>query len=121
MPTNIDWESLESVIKSMTDHGFAQIEHSPRNPALRAGARVHHIGENYFEAMSQGTATVVSVWRRGTDEQPDSWERQYGAPNVEVIVRRDDSHPMPGLHLWANYHTVVVPSDSPAAGGESDG
>lgn len=86
--------------------GFHLIEGAPRTPEVRAGARVHNRGEQYPTARENGTATVVAVMRKGTDEHPDSWEKSYGRPNVEVIVEHDRGH----LTVWADYGTYLAES-----------
>lgn len=97
-------DTLEHQLLQLTRNGFVEIEQAPRNPLIRAGARVHNRGEQFDRAFTEGTATVVKVLRRGTDEKPDSWERRYGRPNVEVVVQRDD-----GMFMsWADYGTEVV-------------
>lgn len=79
---------------------------------LKVGARVHHVGERYAEAVLDGTATVLAVMHK----KPSSWEQSYGRPDVELLVRLDDrlvKKGMPEIGQWADYHT------RPVQGGDS--
>jgi hypothetical protein len=103
--------SLDEIRKELQSDGFREIPVGPRDPALRVGARVRNAGEQFNRAYQQGTATVIAVMRRGTDENPDSWERSWGRPNVEVIVdrgvdRRDLT--VPRYTNWADYGTALA-------------
>lgn len=103
--------SLDEIRKELESNGFCEIPVGPRNPALQAGDRVRNAGEQFNRAYEQGTATVIAVMRRGTDEAPDSWERSWGRPNVEVIVERDRGHDgADGVRYttWAHYGTALA-------------
>ncbi len=97
--------SAAEIIASLERDGFQHIDEAPRTPGLRVGARVHNAGERYVEAYTHGTATVLAVLRRGTDEKPDLWEKQWGRPNVEVVVQRDRDEPPT---CWADYGTHLA-------------
>lgn len=102
-------DTAEAKIADLERGGFRQIECSPREPELRAGARVRNYGEQFHEAITSGTATVVAVLRRGTDERPDSWERSYGRPNIEVVVDRDPAHRDFGRYtVWSDYGSPLA-------------
>lgn len=83
--------------------GFRVIDQHPRRSDLKPGARVRHSAHRWDDAYMSGTADVVAVMRRGSDERPDSWEQQYGRPNIEVIVNHDGE-----ITEWTDYHTAVV-------------
>lgn len=103
--------TAESVIRDLEENCFRVIPSAPGRPELRAGARVRNYGEQYSAAIFDGTAVVLAVMRRGTDEQPDSWERSWGRPNVEVVVERDEARAalgMPKFTNWADYGTVLA-------------
>jgi hypothetical protein len=110
-------DTAEAKIAELEAGGFRRIEHGPRHPELRAGARVRNYGERWHEAIVHGTAVVVAVLRKGDDDQPDSWERTYGRPNVEVVIDRDPEHRDFGrFSVWSDYgsplaleQTAVVP------------
>lgn len=113
--TDVFQVDAAAMIAAHEANGFHLIDCAPRTPGLRVGARVHNRGEQYLKAAVDGTATVLAVMRRGTDEQPDSWERTYGRPNVEVIVwcDRDDR-----VTAWSDYGTRLAekqPSTGAAA------
>lgn len=106
-----DWGTLEGTRLGLESNGFREIEHAPRNPLIKTGARVRNAGEQYQAAVNHGTATVVAVMRRGSDERPDSWELSWGRPNVEVIVERDParvSFGSPKYTTWADYGTALA-------------
>ena len=95
--------SIDEHIEAAKARGFHIIEAHPRRDDLRPGARVRHSSHRWDAAYFEGTADVVAVMRRGTDERPDSWEQTYGRPNIEVIVRQHLE-----ISEWADYHTEVV-------------
>lgn len=103
MSAEVDVEAAEWITKH-EELGFHLIESAPRTTGVRVGARVRNRGELYPSAHEDGTAVVLAVMRRGTDENPDSWERSYGRPNVEVIVRHDRGH----VTAWADYGTYLA-------------
>lgn len=99
--------AAQSALAPMLAKGWTLIDHVPHESDIRSGARVHHQGERYGAALNQGTATVVAVMRRGSDECPDSWERSYGRPNVEVLVE-SDRYEEGTYRWWADYHTSLA-------------
>lgn len=103
MNAKVDAEAAEWIAKHEA-FGFHLIDSAPRTPGVRVGARVRNRGEQYPSAHENGTAVVLAVMRRGADEHPDSWERSYGRPNVEVIVRHDRDH----ITAWADYGTYLA-------------
>ena len=82
--------------------GYQEIE---EHKGIKAGARVRHSGHSWFEAMDQGTATVLVVM-----EKPDStWSRSWGGPDIEILVVLDKSlYPGSPVGQWANYHTRLA-------------
>jgi len=100
--------TVEEYRAAITEQGFHEIERCPDNPEIASGVRVHHRGERYLEAEMKGTATVVAVFRRGTDEAPDNWEQTYGRPNVEILVEFDQERYGTRFAYWADYGTVVA-------------
>lgn len=104
-------QTAEELISGLIGRGFDLVDHAPPLEGLREGARVRNTSEQYDRARAEGTATVVAVLRRGTDERPDSWEQSWGRPNIEVVVARDADQPRV-VHgrftAWADYSTVLV-------------
>lgn len=96
--------TTSTIIEKLAKDGFVQIETHPTRDDLVVGARVHNSGERYSEARENGTATVVAITRKGTDERPDSWQQSYGRPNIEVVVERDNGERV----AWADYGTQVA-------------
>jgi hypothetical protein len=113
-------DTVEARRADLESRGFRVIDHGPRNSDLRPGARVRNAGEQWYEAIVEGTATVALVLRKGTDEKPDSWERTYGRPNVEVIVERDAEHRYFGaISVWSDYFSPLAEKQtSPGAGSD---
>ena len=102
--------SADEVIAELADRGFEMIDDAPKDPAIRAGARVRNYSERFPSAYQRGTATVVAVMRRGSDARPDSWEMSWGRPNVEVVVERDagEENAHRRAASWADYRTASV-------------
>jgi hypothetical protein len=100
----------DEIVASLERDGFARIDCAPRTPGIAEGARVHNAGEQFDRAWTVGTATVVAVLRRGTDERPDRWEQKYGRPNVEVVVQRDPDRLdfADEFTCWADYGTWLA-------------
>lgn len=95
---------MSETIAGLENHGYKVI---PEHKGLRAGLRVCNAGEQYYEAITKGTATVVAVMRN----EGSFWEQKYRAPDVEVIVRRDRDG---SEGQWANYGTHIA-SEQPSA------
>lgn len=113
-------DTAEDIIASLTRDGFRHIDEGPRTPGLKVGARVSNRGEQYHRAYTEGTATVVAVMRRGTDERPDAWEQSWGRPNVEVVVQRDQRLVDRGdaeFTCWADYGTNLADIQNPEGQG----
>jgi hypothetical protein len=71
---------------------------------FRIGQRVRHGGEQWPEAIRNGTGVIERIFQ--------SPRIIWGKPDVEFIVRRDkpkfgpdDTH-----GYWADYHTIIVRS-----------
>lgn len=88
--------TIEETIQDLMSRGYKRIDHK----RLPVGARVRNRGEQYHAALWKGTAVVEAVLRN----EGSSWERRYGAPDIEVVVTRDDGT----VGQWANYGTVVA-------------
>lgn len=95
----------------LTEYGYQDIaEHR----GIKVGARVRHCGQRYYEAIENGTATVLAVMQK----DPSPWADSYGRPDIEVLVA-DDKPMFPGspVSQWADYHCAVVRvAESPAGG-----
>lgn len=99
----------DTVVAALVADGFTPLEHHPTRPDLHVGARVRLASARYPSAMDHGTATVLSVLRKGSDDAPDWWEQRWGRPNIEVVVEKDprDGSDATAGH-WADYATEVV-------------
>ena len=87
--------SAETQAQSLLDHGYVEVNKLGR---FKKGQRVHHIGQKYWQAHQNGTATIERIFRRP----------QRGR-DVELIVKMDDPNSMSGEYgYWADYHTVIV-------------
>lgn len=95
---------MSQTIEKLTENGFTRIDAHPTRIDLVVGARVRNSSERYASAIHVGTATVIAIMRKGSNDSPGSWEQSYGRPNVEVVVRRDTGV----VIAWADYGTVVV-------------
>jgi hypothetical protein len=73
---------------------------------LKVGCRIRHRNEQYPEAYHSGTGTVERIFHR----KNESFERQWGHKDVELIVKRDKPRFSPDdTHAFvANYHVEVV-------------
>lgn len=67
---------------------------------LKVGARVKLGSQRWPDAYRLGTGNVERIFHLPNS----SWERTYGRPNVELIVRRDDGD----FHQVADYHVELV-------------
>ena len=97
-PRNTESEDIAAALAPMLADGFDHYEHDH----LKPGVRVRNRGEQYDTARQWGTAEVVAVMRK-----PGSWERTYGRPNIEVLVRRDRADFGSDLTWWADYGTFL--------------
>jgi hypothetical protein len=89
----------------LTGRGYREIA---EYEGIKAGARVHHVGERFVEAYRDGTAVVLAVF----EKDPSSWAVKYRERDIEILARRDkphtDSRP---VSQWANYHTRLTQED----------
>lgn len=102
---------LSKLRSTLEADGFREIPEHPKRADLHVGVRVRNAGEQYDTAVFKGTAVVVAILRKGTDEHPDAWERDWGRPNIEVIVERDEGYVKRGYprHTnWSDYGTSVA-------------
>jgi hypothetical protein len=85
--------------------GYRDITDAPRG--IRAGVRVRHRGEQYLDAMQNGTGVIVAVM----EKDPSPWVKSgWGPRDIELIVRTDEDRHGTGrlIGRWADYHTVVI-------------
>lgn len=85
-------------VESLTTRGYQPLDEVR---GISTGSRVHHIGEKWFEAHTQGTATVVGVFEKA----PSGWSQSYGSRDIEMVVRRDRDDT---FGQWADYHAVLA-------------
>lgn len=91
---------------SLVGDGFVEVQEFRH---LKIGQRVRHVNQQWPEAHAEGTGTIERIFR-----QPEGqWERTYGRPNVELIVKNDKPRFGPDdTHMFvADYHIEVVGSD----------
>lgn len=71
---------------------------------LRIGTRVRLSGQRWWEACEFGTGAVERIFHKPNS----SWERSYGRPDVELIVKRDKPSWGPeDTHAFvADYHVA---------------
>lgn len=76
---------------------------------FKIGQRVCNTNQVYSKARQDGTAVLERIFHA-----PGSlWEKKYGQPDIEVIVRRDDPA-YGGTHgVWASYGTIVAKNQPP--------
>ena len=88
----------EDRAKDLLDRGYVEVESAA---GFSVGDRVHHIGEQYYDARQRGTGSVERIF-----EKP-SLLRYV---DVELIVKRDQPgwFPTDTHGYWANYHTQGV-------------
>lgn len=90
--------SADRLHADLMEHGYRDIEEIK---GLRVGDRVHHVGERFDRALSEGTAVILYI----TERAPSSWvQAGWGKRDVEIIVRRDRDGE---VSQWADYHTCV--------------
>lgn len=77
---------------------------------LFVGQRVRNVGEQYPDAIWNGTAVIERIFTRA------------GGRDVELIVRRDKPRWSPSdTHgFWANYHTTPAITAPPSDEGTSN-
>lgn len=94
--TDDDYTRLRATLES---GGYQEI---PEVRGVKAGDRVRHYGEQYSEAHTNGTATVLAVMQSGRTIS--------GRPDIELIVRRDRPFlpSMSPVTNWADYHTCAI-------------
>mgnify|MGYP000535070441 CR=1 FL=1 len=82
-------EQAESLLRA----GYTEVQTAGE---LHVGQRVRHVGQQYPEAIREGTAVIERIFTRGKD--------------VELIARRDKPEwgPNDTHGFWANYHTAPV-------------
>ena len=92
--------TADQAVADLLSRGYVHIDEVA---GIRVGDRVHHIGQRWWQARQEGTATVVAV----TENVGSAWAQKYGARDVELVVLRDKPifEGMSRVSTWANYHT----------------
>lgn len=67
---------------------------------LKVGSRVRRCAEQWGAAYTNGTGTIERIFHK----QKSSWEKKYGRPDVELIVKRDDGE----YSYLADYHVDLA-------------
>lgn len=82
-------------IQALTSAGYLPVRLHSR---FHLGQRVRHIGEQYSDALHNGTGVIEKIYVRDRDG------------SIEMIIKRDN--PRTGLGsaygYWADYHTVTI-------------
>ncbi|ASN20680.1 hypothetical protein [Arthrobacter sp. YN] len=87
----------EEVAESMLKRGSTEVTEFKD---LKVGSRVRRSAEQWGEAYTKGTGTIERIFHK----QNSSWERKYGRPDVELIVKRDDGE----YSYLADYHVDLA-------------
>lgn len=92
--------------EQLLHQGYVEVEEIT---GLKVGQRVRHMGEQYSDALRDGTGNIERIFHK----ENSSWSQKNGGrPDVEVIVKRDKVQYAGGsTHaLLANYHVIAVDS-----------
>lgn len=84
----------DTMLAELISRGYKQVQ---QRKHLTVGARVRHVGEQYYEAYENGTGNIYAITvRRETD--------------VELVVVRDEPRFSGGSRIsgLANYHVEVI-------------
>ena len=82
--------------EDLKNRGYAEAgEHN----YLKVGQRVRHIGQQYPDAIQQGTGTLERIFVHTTKSR-----------DIEVIVKHDEPQFGSDYGYWADYHTVIIRS-----------
>ena len=87
----------EEVANGLLDSGYQEVDSFG---SLSVGTRVRLSGESWPEACEKGTGNVERMFHKPNSQ----WERKYGRPDVELIVRMDKRDPA----YVADYHVQRV-------------
>lgn len=104
--TTEEQAEMDEHVASLIADGFYEIdEFTYRDKTLKPGTRVLHCGERWHEAMRDGTANILRIFR-----QPPGceWERDWDRPNVEVVALSDKPRITTSrIGKWADYHCRI--------------
>lgn len=97
-------DRFDQTLAALRKDGFIDLD---EHEGLKVGSRVRHRGEQYPEAYRDGTAVVLALLRKPND----AWSRQWGRPNIELLVLPDRDRFDTGNRIgqWADYHTATAP------------
>lgn len=92
----------EEVAKEYLDSGSVELQEFKQ---LKVGSRVRLSGQQWPDAYRIGTGTIERIFHR----QNSSWERSWGRPDVELIVRYDKPPYEECTHAFvADYHVDLA-------------
>lgn len=98
---------VDRMVAELHAHGYVDLPEYvyPRSGRrLCVGARVRHCGEQWPEALMDGTGHVVALLHK-----PDSpWSRSYGMPDIELVMVSDRPRFDRRLFQVAQYHVEVI-------------
>ena len=102
MTARVPWpDTIQGQREQLEARGYVEVAEHHR---LKPGARIRHRGQQWYEALMFGTATVVAVY-----EKPNSpWSVEWHMPDIEVIPQRDDEPEGRCTITWAQYHCTSV-------------
>lgn len=100
---------VDILLAGLRDDGYQPIAEHGR---LRAGARVRARSHQWPGAAIHGTGTVLEV----TEKPGSSWAREYGTPDIEILVVWDEPRPAGWrVSQLAQYHVDVADVQPEAA------
>lgn len=119
MVTSVEQAEADRMVADLHASGYVDLDsytYPQSGRVLHVGARVRHIGEQYPEALRDGTGNVVALLHR-----PDSpWSRSWRMPDIELVTLSDRPRFETRLSQLAHYHVEVIEGASgrsPTGGG----
>ena len=97
-------EAKDKSIQEYLESGYVEVQEFGE---FKVGSRVRSKAQLWSEARTHGTGTVEHIFHK----ERSSWSQKYGKPDVELIIKRDESDIKPGggpyMYL-GDYHLALA-------------
>lgn len=100
----------DRILTGLYEHGYVDLDeyvYPVFGERLHVGARIRHVGDQWWKARRHGTGVVVAL----TEKPASSWSKEHRKRDIELVAQWDNPRNRGRFSQLAQYHIEVIRRD----------